>query len=168
MIRTGSELQVGDTIKVWWAPNRDTILSLEPYHGPLRHLFPKGAQIASFAIGPGMTIDNGDHYELIASQKGPRSMTTHKRNGYTIHTECVYPPIPVRNYDWQAHLDDYDGAPDAGPQYEGTGRTEEDAIKDLLDQLEEADQERAEYETRERDPDDARDELIERRWMDNH
>jgi hypothetical protein len=102
-------------------------------------------------------------------------MTTHEgsiiqRNGYTIHTRFVYPPIPIRTYDWSAVLDDYDGAPDAGPQYEGTGRTEEDAIKDLLDQLEERDEERAEYEQRklERDPDDARDEWLERRWMERN
>jgi hypothetical protein len=64
---SGSELQVGDTIEVWWTPNRDTILSLEPYRGPLTNLFAEGAQIASFAVGPGMTIDNGERYELVAS-----------------------------------------------------------------------------------------------------
>jgi hypothetical protein len=76
-------------------------------------------------------------------------MNTYKRDGYTIETEYVCPPIPVRNYDWRAVLDSYDGAPDAGPQYEGTGRTEEAAIRDLLEQLEEDDQERWEHETRE-------------------
>jgi hypothetical protein len=86
-------------------------------------------------------------------------MTGYKREGYTIHTEHVCPPIPVRNYDWRAVLDSYDGAPDAGPQYEGTGRTEEAAIRDLLEQLEDADEERERYE---RDPDDARDEQIDR------
>lgn len=65
----GSELQVGDTIEVWWQPNRDTILSLEPYTGSLAYLFKKGAQIASFAIGPGMTIDNGDLYDLVVRPK---------------------------------------------------------------------------------------------------
>ena len=97
-------------------------------------------------------------------------MTTHcgsiiQRNGYIIHTSYCCPPIPVRHYDWAAVLDDYDGAPDAGPQYVGTGSTEEAAITDLLNQLEERDEERAEYEQRklERDPDDARDDWLERR-----
>ena len=50
-----------------------------------------------------------------------------------IKTSFDYPPIPVRNFDWSAWDDDtYDiGAPI------GRGRTEEDAIADLLEQLEE-------------------------------
>ena len=63
----GNELQVGDTIAVWWAGGRDTITELRPYTGPLSNLFPYGAQIASFAVNrSGMTIDNGDVYEVIA------------------------------------------------------------------------------------------------------
>jgi hypothetical protein len=61
----GSELRVGDTIGVWWNPHRDTITELRPYRGPLLHLFPKGAQIARFAIlKVGMTIDNSDRFEI--------------------------------------------------------------------------------------------------------
>ena len=57
----GSELRAGDTIEVWWAPQRDMIIELRPYAGPLAHLFPKGAQIASFALlKSGLTIDNED------------------------------------------------------------------------------------------------------------
>lgn len=43
--------------------NRDTVLSLRPYDGPL---FPAGAQIATFARNTtGMTIENGHQYELV-------------------------------------------------------------------------------------------------------
>ena len=62
----GSELKVGDTIETVWNPNRDTILALEPYIGPLDYLFEHGAQAASFALlKDGMTIDNGDYYIVI-------------------------------------------------------------------------------------------------------
>lgn len=62
----GSELKVGDTIAVWWQPNRDRIIGLRPYHGPLAYLFPNGAQLADFALNKsGMTIDNGDIFEVI-------------------------------------------------------------------------------------------------------
>lgn len=48
-----------------------------------------------------------------------------------------YPPIPERNLDWSAtDWDIYDGAPDAGHQYVGHGRTAEEALRDLLEQLE--------------------------------
>ena len=62
-------------------------------------------------------------------------MTTHKIDGHVIHTEYDFPPIPIRSFDWSAVLDDYDGAPDAGPQLVGTGRTEQAAIDDLLCQI---------------------------------
>lgn len=70
MRKFGGELKAGDTIEVWWAPNRDTIIALTPYKGPLLHLFPKGAQIAKFALnGTGMTIDNSDLYTSIEASK---------------------------------------------------------------------------------------------------
>ena len=55
----GTELRVGDTIEVWWSPNRDTITSLKPYNGPLSYLWPEGqAQLAEFALSrTGMTIE---------------------------------------------------------------------------------------------------------------
>ena len=63
----GADLRVGDTIEVWWTPNRDLITSLRPYNGPLAHLFPHGAQLAEFALlRSGMTIDNGDEFELVS------------------------------------------------------------------------------------------------------
>jgi len=52
-----------------------------------------------------------------------------------IRTEYVYPPIPIRDFDWSAVDDDtYDGAPDAHCPI-GRGRTEKEAIDDLLEQL---------------------------------
>ena len=63
----GKDLRVGDTIEVWWAPNRDTITELRPYTGRLAHIFPEGAQLASFAIcRGGMTINNADPYAVVA------------------------------------------------------------------------------------------------------
>jgi hypothetical protein len=51
-----------------------------------------------------------------------------------IRTEHVYPPIPSRDFDWSAIDDDtYDGAPDSSTRGEiGYGRTEEEAIADLM------------------------------------
>jgi len=56
----GNDLRIGDTIEVWWAPNRDTIIGLAPYKGPLEHLWSKygGAAIGRFALMKGgMTIE---------------------------------------------------------------------------------------------------------------
>lgn len=49
-----------------------------------------------------------------------------------IRTEFVYPPIPIRQFDWSAVDDDtYEpGCPI------GTGATELEAVKDLMQQLE--------------------------------
>ena len=63
-------------------------------------------------------------------------MTIHKRNGLTIHTSFVHPPIPDRTMDWDAVEDSYEpGMP------VGWGRTEEIAIQDLLAQIDEANDE---------------------------
>jgi hypothetical protein len=45
-------------------------------------------------------------------------------------------PIPVRCYDWTACSDEYDGAPDAGFQPVGYGRTEAEAIANFYEELE--------------------------------
>jgi hypothetical protein len=45
-----------------------------------------------------------------------------------IVTSHVYPPIPVRDFDWCAH---YDGEEEAGGY--GYGRTEAEAIQDFKD-----------------------------------
>jgi hypothetical protein len=55
--------------------------------------------------------------------------------GKGIITEFIYPPIPLRNYDWQANREDYDE-----DSLIGYGITEEDAINDLIKQEEEQDQ----------------------------
>lgn len=50
-----------------------------------------------------------------------------------IRTDYIYPPIPVRSFDWQATGDGYEpGCPI------GHGATEREAIEDLLDQMEDA------------------------------
>ena len=52
----------------------------------------------------------------------------------TIKTVHVCPPIPVRDCDWQAYdADTYDPETDSPV---GWGRTEAEAIADLLSQLE--------------------------------
>lgn len=54
-----------------------------------------------------------------------------------IRTEFVYPPIGIRTSDWCAYDDDtYDGAPDSHCPI-GWGPTEEAAIADLKEQIEE-------------------------------
>ena len=52
-----------------------------------------------------------------------------------IITRYVYPPIPVRQFDWSAVTDDYDGAEDSHCPI-GYGATEAEAIADLKQQLE--------------------------------
>jgi hypothetical protein len=53
-----------------------------------------------------------------------------------IRTEYVFPPIPDRRFDWSAIDDDtYDGAPDSHCPV-GRGRTEIEAVADLIEQLE--------------------------------
>lgn len=60
----------------------------------------------------------------------------------TIITTFVYPPIPIRSFDWCATLDGYDpGEPDEDGTYRGGdpigyGETEADAIAELVDMLE--------------------------------
>lgn len=49
-----------------------------------------------------------------------------------IITEFVHPPIPTRSCDWSATLDGYEPG---GPI--GRGATEEAAVADLLEQIEE-------------------------------
>ena len=49
-----------------------------------------------------------------------------------IRTEFVYPPIPIRQFDWSA-VDDDTYEPGCAI---GTGATELEAVKDLMQQLE--------------------------------
>lgn len=58
-------------------------------------------------------------------------MGTRTVNGIQIDTAHINPPIPIRDKDWVAAEANYDlGRPI------GTGKTEQDAINDLLEQLE--------------------------------
>ena len=56
-----------------------------------------------------------------------------------IRTTFVYPPIPDRRFDWSAIDEDtYDGAEDSGNRNQiGYGRTEAEAIADLMAILQE-------------------------------
>jgi hypothetical protein len=66
-------------------------------------------------------------------------MSIHRINGIKIHTYFDYPPIPVRDMDWSAVTDDYDGAEDSSTRGQiGRGATEQEAIADLLEQISEA------------------------------
>ena len=47
-----------------------------------------------------------------------------------IKTASIYPPIPIRSFDWQATLGDYDEGDTVG-----YGATEAEAIADLREQL---------------------------------
>lgn len=48
---------------------------------------------------------------------------------HKIITTFVYPPIPVRHFDWQAH---YDGEEDE-QMVTGSGATETEAVLDLIE-----------------------------------
>lgn len=52
--------------------------------------------------------------------------------GEKIRTHNEYPPIPLRQFDWCATTDNYDG--EGSPI--GWGRTEEGAIEDLVAEIE--------------------------------
>jgi hypothetical protein len=68
-------------------------------------------------------------------------MSVITRNGVVIHTSFDNPPIPNRGADWSAVTADYDGGdidyntPSRDPI--GRGATEEEAIADLLEKIEE-------------------------------
>jgi len=53
-----------------------------------------------------------------------------------IVTTHVFPPIPIRTMDWQAHFDD-DEPDDNGHMRVGRGATEAEAIADLLENADE-------------------------------
>lgn len=75
VMKTAEQLHVGDTIAVWWKPNRDTITKLWPYTGPLECI--KGARMAEFAINRGgMTLEPGSVYEVISTAGIPHETRT--------------------------------------------------------------------------------------------
>jgi hypothetical protein len=54
-------------------------------------------------------------------------------------TDYVYPPIPTRDFDWQATWDDYDPDPECSRgQNVGWGRTEAEAVADLYRETEDS------------------------------
>jgi hypothetical protein len=52
---------------------------------------------------------------------------------FNVKTEHVYPPIPIRKFDWCAFDDNYEPGLSIG-----WGPTEQAAIADLMEQLEDA------------------------------
>ncbi len=62
-------------------------------------------------------------------------MSTYKFNDTKLHTDYVFPPIPDRRMDWACIDDNYDGAPDAGRQIVGVGKTEQEAIINYFEEL---------------------------------
>lgn len=57
---------------------------------------------------------------------------------FRLHVTFVYPPIPIRDFDWQVSSVEFDGADDAGHsehQVIGTGKTRDDAINSFVIQL---------------------------------
>lgn len=56
-----------------------------------------------------------------------------------IITTFVYPPIPVREMDWQAHFDG-DEPDDDGHMEVGRGRTEKLAVLDLIEGIDDEDE----------------------------
>jgi hypothetical protein len=70
-------------------------------------------------------------------------MAVHQINGVKVRTTFEFPPIPVRDCDWSAVDDDtYDCDCDQDGFFTncpiGRGTTEQEAIDDLLDQMEAA------------------------------
>ena len=61
----GSDLCAGDVVHTW--RGREMISSLRPYTGPL-DCFIGGAQIARFARGWEMTIENGGRYAVAKAE----------------------------------------------------------------------------------------------------
>lgn len=64
---------------------------------------------------------------LVAALEKAAAASRHPK----IITENIYPPIPIRQFDWQATFDGYEPG-----DYVGYGRTEQDAIDDLKQQWE--------------------------------
>ncbi|CAB4202915.1 hypothetical protein UFOVP1623_13 [uncultured Caudovirales phage] len=73
-------------------------------------------------------------FDSALAEMQPKLPVVHK-NGKII-TTFVYPPISIRSCDWQAHFDG-DEPNDEGQMLVGIGATEQEAINDLLDAVEE-------------------------------
>lgn len=73
-------------------------------------------------------MNTDDLMELGRACMAPLNPPHHK--GKRIVTHNVYPPIPIRQFDWSATLDGYDEGDPIG-----WGATEAEAIADLREQL---------------------------------
>jgi hypothetical protein len=63
-------------------------------------------------------------------------MSLHQFNGVRIVTDFWMKPIPMRDSDWMAVTEDYDGAEDSPTRNQvGYGPTEQAAVSDLIEQL---------------------------------
>ena len=56
-----------------------------------------------------------------------------KWNNIIIKTNYIYPPIPIRDFDWSATLDGYE----ENSSLYGYGKTEQEAINELVENCEE-------------------------------
>lgn len=71
-LKTTAQLKIGDTIKIWWRPGRDTITELKPYTGSLLETLGEGTKIANFALNTtGMTLEAGARYEVVNFETHP-------------------------------------------------------------------------------------------------
>lgn len=66
-------------------------------------------------------------------------MNTTIRDGIAVRTVFEYPPIPVRDHDWQAYFDALDYEPGCNEHYVGHGETEAEAIANLMDTIDDDD-----------------------------
>lgn len=63
--KSGSEVKVGDTLKVWFNGGEAQVKALQPYGGPLLDLLGEGSQMASFHACPvEMSLSSKSQYEV--------------------------------------------------------------------------------------------------------
>lgn len=64
----GKDLQIGDTVKVWWKPTTDTITGIRPYQGRyVKEEKWRGAMFLKFAwLNGEMTCFPYDTFEVVA------------------------------------------------------------------------------------------------------
>jgi hypothetical protein len=84
----------------------------------------RDAHFDAVAVGDNVLADAA--WEIFVS----RSLRLDGTRRDPIVTYHAFPPIPVRDFDWQAHRDSDEG----GEGRSGWGRTEADAIADLREQ----------------------------------
>lgn len=81
--------------------------------------------------------DDGEIF-LINSDNKTAIITLINDSSQKIKTSFEYPPVPIRVFDYAAVTDDYDGAEDSCTRCQiGYGKTKNEAIIDLIEQIEE-------------------------------